>query len=1345
MYQYSVSRVVSHVQQYALQAVLFVVAFLSTAMNSSAQQADGTQVEYQTPSGLKYLVYIPQGYNASSATYPVLFYLHGGGDINSAYEIGQLTGEWPAESWNQTPHHAPPWLIAHGQWPSSYPFIVVSPLLKRDTSVPNFNDQTWPIDVVDGLVELIKTNYRVNTGKIYFTGMSLGAAGCWSYAGAHPEKVGGLLAFSGNTDLSTACTISNIPIWAFHGMEDGFVLPTKTTGMIDAINVCSGQYKAHLNLLFSVGHYGWNEVYSGKMGYKVFDWLLQFSKGDMTNKPPFVFAGNDQKVMMRTGSLYLSGEYFDPEDGAVTSVKWSQSNGPTALTLTNDNQKLLKLSDLSPGTFTFQLQVTDKDGLSNTASMQLEILSSTSNMTVTDIQLTDGTGQVISTLHDDMVINKATIGATQFKFKAVPSGTAHSSEFHISAEQLTPFDTGVPYSGNLFSTNNALAVPYLGDYNICASAYSGWNGDEGTPGIRQCFKVTFINQPTSNFYPKAGLDISQLSSWGTSSDGTGTSPTSFSADFQNFNIDKDVVSNGGLTITGTQSKLYINGNATVSVNTAQPITFGTISPTSTINFDQSVTTIPQLSYGNLSVSGAGSTKTLPSGSTIVAGNLTIADNVTLQGNGDNTSVISLGGNLVINEDAEFNPSTRFGLNLTGTSQLLTVSSSKVCFGQLTVGTGNAELRTSGAVTTLEVGSPTSAGLAINSGATFNLNNHNLVLSQNSSLNSGGQTGMLAMTGGTLSFTSTSGTPSNLYLSSSANTIQSLLIDQSGGGVVNILNTALITDFIKAKNGTIHSNGNISLVSTQTKTARIEPIEGSGIIEGSVEFQRFLNGNDMYKYLSFPVSSVKVSDVQDFIPITGSFSGVSAGFPADSKASLYTYNEPGGGWGQFPVASNTETFDIGKGYSIYLLQAGTQTTVKVKGAIHQGDFTFSLTPNASGAVDNGWNLIGNPYACPILWGGPGWSTPVDVNNTVYVRDNAYAGGSRFLVWNGSTGDAEFVGAIAQGQSMWVRTTGPSPVLTVTESAKLSNDNTTLWREQTDETPSNKLVIELTKDNLVDRAYLNFNALATDKFDGKLDGVKRLNDYFNISSRSSDSVSLAINNIADTSCVKTVNLAVQTKTPGNYALNFSGNILDKNVRQIVLIDRFDSSRTVLKPSRTYNFNVTADKKSMDANRFQLSFNTSSKPQIAVKGNTLTSNYETGNQWYYNGERIEQATASSYEITQPGNYQVRVSDGACGITSDNLTMMVTGVENAATESIKVYPNPAKNVFHIRGPSQGDGIQFSIVTVYGTSIQQGTLSGSDFESGKDIAILENIPPGIYFIRLQSEHLNYTTKLSIE
>lgn len=1353
MYLYTVSRFVSQFKQSVFRtAALLSIVFLSASVTLNAQQADGTQVEYQTGAGLKYLVYIPQGYNANtSSSYPLLIYLHGGGDINDAYDINQLTGP--------TPHWAPPWLIAHGQWPSSRPFIVVSPLLKRDPAVPNFNDQTWPMDVVDGLVELLKTNYRVNANKIYFTGMSLGAAGCWSYAGVHPEKVAGLLVFSGNTDLTTACTVANVPVWAFHGIEDGFVLPAKTTAMVDAINACpSGPYKAHLNLLFGRNHEGWNEVYNGKMGYQVFDWLLQFSKNDATNKAPYVYLGQDQMIMMRSGSYYLSAEYFDA-DGTITSVDWTQTSGATLPIESDVPHKLLKIKSLAVGTYTFKLSVTDNSGNTANASINLQVLSSTSNPIVTNITLYNGdTNQPIVNLSDDIIINKATIGATKFNLQATVVGTAHSTQFNTNADQYTSYKSGdAPYT--IVNQWTLLTVPIPGVYNICATAYPGWNGYEGTQGVRQCFKASFYNQPVKTFYPKAGMDISQVSSWFANSNGTGASPTSFNDDFQNFTIDKSVVCNGSFTLAGVQSNLSVKdggsltinapftatlnleGNAVVTVNTAQPVTFGTISSTSTINFDQNVTAIPQLSYGNLSISGSGSSKTLPSGSIIVAGDLTIADNVVLKGDNDNTSVISLAGDLLINEDAEFNPATRFGLNLTGTTQLLTASASKVCFSQLTVGSSNAELRSSGPAITLEIGSPIGEGLIINNGGTFNLNNHNLVLSQNSSLNSGGQTGMLATAGGTLSFTAATGASSNLYLTPDAS-VKSLLIDQSGNNDVNILSPALITDFVKAKNGTIHSNGNLSLASTETQTARIEPIEGTGVIEGNVEFQRFIKEGSVYKYLSFPVSGVKVSDLQNFIPVTGRFAGSSA---PGSAASLYSYNDQTGGWSRFPVSSNAETFQIGSGYSL-LVPEGTTQPVKIKGLVAQGDFTFSLAPVGGGNNGSGWNLIGNPYACPIQWGGPGWSALSDVNVTAYVRSNTSDGQGRFLIWDGTDGDQEFSGAVAQGQSMWIKVTGPSPVLTVTESAKISSSATKLWREKTDAAPSNKLVIELKSGNLVDRTYLKFNTLASDNFDKNLDGVKRMNDYFNISSRSADSVSLAINNIADTSCVKTVRLAVQPKAPGTYALNFSGSILDKDVREIALIDRFLQSTIALKQSATYNFSVTPDAKSSDVNRFQLTFNTSaSKPQISVKGNVLTSNYESGNQWYFNGERIDQATASSYEITKPGAYQVRVADGACGIISDNITMAVTGVENLSSESIRIYPNPAKNMFHIRGTSQGEGVQFTIVSVYGTSIQEGTLSPNDFESGKDIALSDNIPSGIYFIRLQSAHVNYTTKLSIE
>jgi predicted esterase len=260
---------------------LCLLLFISTTI------AFGQQTERVSPDGTKFLLYLPPAYNPAVAS-PLLISLHGGGEIGD--DLTELTS---------TPHQLPSRLIFRGPtfWPAARPFIVVSPQLKRDLSLPNHNDQEWPAALVDEVVEYVRANYNVDANRIYLTGISLGAAGGWDYITAYPGKVAAFVPISGKTRPENACIVKNTPIWAFHGEIDGLVRPQFTVDMISAINACTppGTYKTRLNLLHSRGHEGWNEVYNGMHGYLVFDWLLKFTKGNNTNKTPVVNAGLDQK------------------------------------------------------------------------------------------------------------------------------------------------------------------------------------------------------------------------------------------------------------------------------------------------------------------------------------------------------------------------------------------------------------------------------------------------------------------------------------------------------------------------------------------------------------------------------------------------------------------------------------------------------------------------------------------------------------------------------------------------------------------------------------------------------------------------------------------------------------------------------------------------------------------------------------------------------------------------------------------------------------------------------------------------------------------------------------------
>ncbi|HTJ48766.1 MAG TPA: alpha/beta hydrolase-fold protein, partial [Cyclobacteriaceae bacterium] len=500
-----------------------VVIFTNHYASGQAGYNPKNQDSLVSPWGTKFLRHLPKNYSPSTPV-PMLLYLHGGASIGSNLSI--LTNPTSSDK-------APPQLIATGNWPDTRPFIVISPQLKRNNNIPNYNDQEWDPDSVNEVLEYVKTLFSIDANRIYLTGMSLGGAACWSYAAAYPSKVAAFVPISGKTDTTQACILKDIPIWAFHGSNDNLVDPPYTIGMVNAVTACAGAYKPKLNLLQVRTHEGWNEVWNGSDGYPVFDWMVQFTKNNFSNKPAFVTAGADLRLLQRSGATHIYGEYFD-FDGNVTTVAWSQISGP-AITLNTTNPNFLEFTNAPAGDYEFELRVTDNLGLQSFARMKLQIVSSIgSEAAVTDLILMNGgTNANIGNLSDGYIINKTTLGTTQFNVSALTAGSALSVVFRVNGDQ------NVRTPGSPFLIRKQVSSPEWvianGDYNICVTPFKQTAG-RGAPGISQCFKVTVTDQVVviKTFYSKPGTDISILSNWGINTDGSGTSPLSFATDEQSF-------------------------------------------------------------------------------------------------------------------------------------------------------------------------------------------------------------------------------------------------------------------------------------------------------------------------------------------------------------------------------------------------------------------------------------------------------------------------------------------------------------------------------------------------------------------------------------------------------------------------------------------------------------------------------------------------------------------------------------------------------------------------------------------------------------------------------------------
>jgi predicted peptidase len=192
-----------------------------------------------------YLRYLPKDYRSGSANrWPLLIFLHGASERGGPLDNVKRTGL--------------PRLIEEG---ADYPFIIISPHCPPD--------EWWNLAAVEELIGQVAREYRVDPGRIYLTGLSMGGFGVWALAERHPERYAAVIPICGGGELTRPAALRDLPIWAFHGAEDLTVPPAASQKLVDAVNAAGG--RARLTLYPGIGHDSWSATYANP---EIYEWLL---------------------------------------------------------------------------------------------------------------------------------------------------------------------------------------------------------------------------------------------------------------------------------------------------------------------------------------------------------------------------------------------------------------------------------------------------------------------------------------------------------------------------------------------------------------------------------------------------------------------------------------------------------------------------------------------------------------------------------------------------------------------------------------------------------------------------------------------------------------------------------------------------------------------------------------------------------------------------------------------------------------------------------------------------------------------------------------------------------------
>jgi PKD repeat protein len=352
------------------------------------------------------------------------------------------------------------------------------------------------------------------------------------------------------------------------------------------------------------------------------------------------------------------------------------------------------------------------------------------------------------------------------------------------------------------------------------------------------------------------------------------------------------------------------------------------------------------------------------------------------------------------------------------------------------------------------------------------------------------------------------------------------------GVKIVSGNQNLKSVMKITAGSFTTNNLLTILSSSAETGSIGSLSGVRFY-GNVTMQRYhyaaVNG---WLNIASPVASQTLQSWNDDIITTG-FPG--SQYPSYPFVNIRSYNETALGFkdnGFMDVTNITNTIPDGAGFWAYIA-AGT-FTIDVTGPLKTGNFSYPITYTNSGSViDDGWNLLANPYPSAIDWDNVSGWTKTNINNAIYVWDATIQQYTSYINGIGVNGGSRY---IPSSQSFWIQTNANSPALTIKETAKTSINGTYKSNSESNDFFS----LKLSGNTYSDELAILVNENATFEFDPSYDAYKFSGGSVapKISSLTPLSVELAINTIPELLEAFEIPIKAIVPTNGNYKLIANG---------------------------------------------------------------------------------------------------------------------------------------------------------------------------------------------------------------
>lgn len=357
------------------------------------------------------------------------------------------------------------------------------------------------------------------------------------------------------------------------------------------------------------------------------------------------------------------------------------------------------------------------------------------------------------------------------------------------------------------------------------------------------------------------------------------------------------------------------------------------------------------------------------------------------------------------------------------------------------------------------------------------------------------------------------------------------------------------------------------------------VQNQLIANGALVLKSDINGNS--SFIDDRNSPDDVSATVENYLTSGRWHFVSPSVEEATAAAYYVengsdiwmkeFNETTNQWEY--ISSLTHPLSPGKGYAIWVDEGRADEKAVYEGVLNNGDLTVNLSYSG---VDQGWNLIGNPFPSSLDLGELGWSQS-NTTAAVYVYDNG-----NFLSSN-LTGEGTLTdGIIPPGQGFFVQATAANASFTLPQNARVHSAQS-FYKEPASTVDA--LILNVSKDGKRDKTWVSFSADATDEFDQGRDAWRLEGDagmpqlYTRFGDRQ-----LSINVMSELVNQKSVPVYFEAPTDGNYLLEF--DLMETFAdTEIILEDHITGEMYDLSHHNTLNFEAFAGS---DPHRYTIHFN-------------------------------------------------------------------------------------------------------------------------------------------------------------